>query len=198
MTTRGMEKGHVFVALSEATILTLAQLRTRPDESVSDVIGRLADDQQPMSARDGQTSDENRCACNAAAEPAMRPRVPSTSRTSGAYRYELIVLGEMFRCASLADCLVHALRILAELDETFLDRLSQLGGRSRRHVASSPDHIHPMRPDLNREYTRELWPGSGWWVGTNYSRRDVEHILRDDACRLVGFDYGVDLVLRDA
>lgn len=198
MTLNAIEAGRVLVALPETTLLMLAQLRTRPDESVAEVIDRLASDQQPASVGGGETSNESGRARDAAAvELTTLPGTASTSQAPSSCRYELVVLGDRFPCACLAEGLACALRSLAELDETFLERFSHFGGRSRCHVASSPDRVHPGRPDLNRRYTRELWPGAGWWIGTNYSRQDVRRILRA-ACGLVGLDYGADLVLREA
>ena len=198
MTLYAIEAGRVLVALPEATLLMLVQLRTRPNESVAEVIDRLASDQQPALVNGGKASDESGGARDAAAiELATQSRMPSTSQAPSACRYELVVLGDSFPCACLADGLARALRSLAELDETFLERFSHLGGRSRCHVASSPDRVHPGRSDLNHKYTREMWPGAGWWISTNYSRQDVRRILRA-ACDLVGLNYGADLVLREA
>lgn len=91
--------------------------------------------------------------------------------------------------------LLAALTCLADLDCCVLERLANMGGRRRRHVARERDAIHPGRNDLNSQFTIEFWPS--WWMGTNYSRKDTCRILKD-LCKAAGLQYGRDLSLTDA
>lgn len=106
--------------------------------------------------------------------------------------YQITILGDSYSAASLGDTLIMVLGQLSDMDSEFLPRLSLIRGRTRRHVAQLPEDIYPGRPDLAVR-CREIRPG--WYVGDNYSRRDVERIL-SDACEVAGITYGEDLILQ--
>lgn len=110
-------------------------------------------------------------------------------RQSGAAEFTL--LGQRGRAATNADLLVAVLRLLAARDPRFLTMFSSEGGRTRRYVAKDPVDLYPGRPDLSR-FSKEIAPG--WWVGTNYSAKETESILKK-ACRVAGVEWGVDLRL---
>jgi hypothetical protein len=95
--------------------------------------------------------------------------------------------------ATAKDFLLQVLRELASHDPGFLPRFSKEGGRKRRYVAENPYDLYPDRPDLVRDYKEELKPG--WWVGTNYSVREIEFILRK-ACQAAGLKWGTDLLIQ--
>ena len=114
------------------------------------------------------------------------PRKPST-QTHSKYQFEL--LGENFVTDSLIGVLVTVIRTIQDLDHEFLSRLSQKGGRVRPIVAQNPRDLYPGRPDLSH-YSREIT--DGWFVGSNYSKRDVDRILQI-VCTSVGLVYGQDL-----
>ena len=171
-----MSRGTMQVTLDEATVIALAR-RAREGETIAGVIARLARD-EPTPA------------------PVTPPKVvvspAEATPRSRSEPYTLLVLGDRFPCASLADCLVDALERLAELDGDLLERLSRRGGRTRPHVARSREGLHPGNPKLDLQYAREITPGSGWWVSTNRGREDVDRVLRE-ACDLLGLHFGEDV-----
>lgn len=72
--------------------------------------------------------------------------------------------------------MVYALAKLADLNPTFLQRMSdhpKCHGTTRHYVAKSPSEIYTV-PELYK-YCAEL-PG-GWWVATNLSNRDKMKLL---------------------
>jgi excisionase family DNA binding protein len=102
------------------------------------------------------------------------------------------LLGKANVARSWIEMVAYVLHELAERDERFLDRFSQEGGRSRRYIAPNRDELYERRPDLAQRFSRRL--ANGWWLGTNYSRKDLLSILRK-ACEIAGLEYGVDLVV---
>ncbi len=48
-------------------------------------------------------------------------------------------------------------------------------GKKRRYLAQSRNELYPDRPDLSEEYAVEI--ADGWWMGTNYSRRDLQKMI---------------------
>ncbi|WP_406721603.1 hypothetical protein RPE78_06810 [Thioclava litoralis] len=159
---------HMTVVLPEATVVALAR-HARPGEPLVDVIGRLVCPQDKVDA----------------------PMPLPVQRTQG--RYTVSVLGHEQPCATLSDALTCALTALADLDDTFLHKLSKGAGRTRPYVTTSRDRVHPGRSDLNKQYTRELWPGAGWWISTNSSKADVTRIL-SASCDVAGLKFGRDVV----
>jgi hypothetical protein len=88
------------------------------------------------------------------------------------------------------DAFLAILRTLAAEDGTFCPRLAGLvEKRERRHVARSPEQVHPRRPDLRR-HTAPI--AAGWFVNTNISNRQKAMILRA-ACEAAGLVFGRDL-----
>ena len=104
-------------------------------------------------------------------------------------KYLFDLLGEHFAVDVLADMLVTVLRSLQELDQGFLSRLSQEGGRTRPIVTQNRSDLYPGRPDLSH-HSREIT--DSWFVGTNYSKRDVTRILQL-VCKVGGLVFGEDL-----
>ena len=114
------------------------------------------------------------------------PTKPS-SQTHSKYQFE--ILGDNFVADSLVGVLVIVIRTIQEIDPEFLSRLSQRSGRVRPIVARNPRDLYPGRPDLSH-YSREIT--DGWFVGSNYSKRDVDRILQL-VCTSGGLVYGEDL-----
>jgi predicted type IV restriction endonuclease len=56
-------------------------------------------------------------------------------------------------------------------------------------VSQQRSDLNPGRPDLAEKYSRQL--RSGYWLGTNVSRQQVETILKT-ACEVAGLRYGSD------
>jgi len=64
---------------------------------------------------------------------------------------------------------------LESKDPGFLERFASIKhGRKRRYLARTPDKLYPGRPDLE-VYSYEV--RGGWWLGTNYSRADIQKII---------------------
>ena len=162
----------ILVPLSEETVSRLMGKRCEPSECLSDIIDRLTASNDSQSRRIESDRYE-----------------PGSGRT----RYTVLVLGEILPVSTLVEALAKVLNMLADLDPEFLERLERTGGRTRRNVARGPHAIYPGRPDLSR-YALEFRPG--WWIGTNYSRRDICRIV-EDACRVTGLAYGRDVELVD-
>lgn len=156
------------VPLKQDTIAKLFTIRSSQDETLDGLIQRLA---------------------NQESKPSQRGSSPRKAPSRGTYLITL--LGERFTVSTLGEVLVAVLRELTNLDSEFLPRFSQEHGHTRRYVARKAEALYPGRPDL-AHYHCEVKPG--WFVGTNYSRRDVKRILRA-ACEVAGITFGEDLVL---
>ena len=108
-------------------------------------------------------------------------------------KYIFEILGESYSVDTLADLLVLVLQTIHEIDNGFLPRLGQESGRVRPILARDPIELYPERPDLSH-YSREV--ADGWYVGTNYSKRDVARIL-ERACQITGLIIGDDLKVQN-
>jgi hypothetical protein len=125
------------------------------------------------------------------AAPAAPPNRPRRSRVAAGY--EVALLGEAWAVASLAEALHKALARLHDVAPELFEALARDGGRTRPIVARSPEALYPGNPGLA---DKALSVGGGWWVGTNYSRRDVERIFERIAIaarRVMGVDLGLRL-----
>jgi predicted type IV restriction endonuclease len=67
-------------------------------------------------------------------------------------------------------------QLLSQEDNGFLDRFaSRKHGKKRRFLARDKHDLYPGRPDLVEQHSVEVV--SGWWLGTNYSRRNIQDII---------------------
>jgi predicted type IV restriction endonuclease len=100
--------------------------------------------------------------------------------------------GRFVPCRNGKDVLIKVLEALAHRDETFLERFAARPkhGRTRRYLARSADELYPGRPDLASEHFFKL--KSGWYVGTNVSRAQIERIV-EMACEVSRVRYGKEL-----
>ncbi|MEX0928677.1 MAG: hypothetical protein WD449_00490 [Candidatus Babeliales bacterium] len=84
--------------------------------------------------------------------------------------------GESHQARSARDMLVKVFKLLAEADADFLRRfVSRKHGKKRRYLAQDKKELYPGRHDLAEEHSVEIIPG--WWIGTNYSRSNIQQIL---------------------
>lgn len=124
------------------------------------------------------------------------PRAPASQPTpSGeASAVGFNLLGRFTPCRNARDVLVSAIEALAARDSSFLDRFVSLPrhGRTRRYVARERAALYPGRPDLASEHSHKL--KSGYWLGINISRHQVEQILQT-ACEVAGLRFGGDLIV---
>ena len=109
-----------------------------------------------------------------ASDAVVLPRrsVPPTASGIG------FTLDGQFRPARNAiDVLKQLFEALAQKDPSFPNRFAALPrhGRSRRYLAREASELYPGRPDLCRDCAIRLT--SGWWLGTNYSRRSITQII---------------------
>lgn len=108
-------------------------------------------------------------------------------------RIHFVLKGRKHETGSALGVLIAVLNELSADDSGFLDRFAARPrhGRSRRYVGRTREELYPGRPDLGRNFSRQL-SSSGWWVGTNYSKAEIQKILMM-ACEVAGLQYGTDL-----
>lgn len=133
--------------------------------------------------------EERRARKRSTAHRRLAPAPHGRQRTR--FEVEYSFLGSRYQAPSMIALLIDVLRKLADQDSSFLQRFSQQSGRERRYVASNLADLYPGRPDLAR-FAREVLPG--WWLGTNFSAKDIESIL-EKAGKSAGLSFGVDLVM---
>jgi hypothetical protein len=67
-------------------------------------------------------------------------------------------------------------QLLSQEDNGFLDRFaSRKHGKKRRYLSKDKRDLSPGRPDLVEQHSVEVV--AGWWLGTNYSRRNIQDII---------------------
>ncbi|WP_419826215.1 hypothetical protein [Sphingomonas sp.] len=123
----------------------------------------------------------------AQAEPPIPLASPAPMTTTKAISYRLF--GKEHVAASANVALVQVLEALAATDPVKIPELAgRVQGRSRNHIARSPEEIYPSRPDLAR--AAEFHPG--WLVGLNIANREKMGIIRS-ACLVYGLTLPGDL-----
>jgi excisionase family DNA binding protein len=105
---------------------------------------------------------------------------------------EFVLSGSSYKSPNSISVLVTVLVELAKKDNTFLERFSSEGARTRRYISREKRMLYKGRPDLGDEFSKPLV--DGWWIGTNYSRKEIEGILKK-ACAVAGLRFGEDLVI---
>lgn len=133
------------------------------------------------------------------AVPSQQPRVqkappPSMGQTqlsSTGFRLQ----GRIYSARNARDVMVQLFEELARRDSTFLERFAARPkhGKKRRFIARSQAELYPGRPDLGESHSHQL--SSGWWIGTNYSRENIDKIVRM-ACEVASLNYGTDLLIK--
>ncbi|AXI99818.1 hypothetical protein CYPRO_0534 [Cyclonatronum proteinivorum] len=84
--------------------------------------------------------------------------------------------GEKLTSRSARQVMTTLFERLAEKDDTFLERFaSRKHGRKRRYLARNKYELYPGRSDLAEKNAVEI--AQGWWLGTNYSKRNVQEII---------------------
>ena len=102
-----------------------------------------------------------------------------------------VLSGTQHRCNSAIGVLVELLKVLDERDSSFMERFANIKhGKKRRWIARDKYELYPNRRDLCENCSRQL--PSGWFVGTNYSRSNIETIIRR-ACEVANISLGTDL-----
>ena len=105
------------------------------------------------------------------------------------------VRGHVYNAKNARDVMVQLFEELARKDSTFLERFAARPkhGKKRRFIARSQAELYPDRPDLGEAHSYRL--SNGWWIGTNYSRENIERIIRM-ACEVAALTYGTDVVIK--
>jgi predicted type IV restriction endonuclease len=119
--------------------------------------------------------------------PELSASQVSELQSARALTFELF--GKQQASPHAAAALVDILQAIARRFPTEMEAIADSAkGRSRNHIARSPEEIYPARPDLAR--AAEIAPG--WLVGLNIANREKMRIIRE-ACRVTGLTFGVDV-----
>ena len=103
------------------------------------------------------------------------------------------LLGDSFEAHNLREAYKLSLRLLSDLDPSFLEGLSRRQTRARRIVARRKEDLYKNNPRLAGKFAMQL--AIGWWVDTNLSRGQCEARLRT-ACEVAGIGFGCNLKLK--
>lgn len=124
--------------------------------------------------------------------PLVTPSSPVASVGSPPGTVGFVLNGQHYPAKNARGVLVTAFETLSQRDATFLERFAALPkhGNKRRYLARSPEELYPGRPDLSHEHSTQL--SSGWWLGTNVSKAQIERIL-EMACEVARVKYGREL-----
>ena len=108
----------------------------------------------------------------------IKPRTstPIGTRTRTVDRFTLVFKGKEFQAGSAREVMTKLFQLLSQEDSGFLDRFSsRKHGKKRRYLAKDKGDLYPGRSDLAEQHSTEVVPG--WWLGTNYSRRNIQDII---------------------
>jgi len=99
-----------------------------------------------------------------------------TLHTSKVAPFSFEFNGKTYTARSARGIMEEAFRLFAKADAGFLEKFaSRKHGKKRRYLAQDRKDLYPGRPDLAEAYSVEITPG--WWLGTNYSRKNIDDIL---------------------
>jgi len=91
-------------------------------------------------------------------------------------RFSFAANGSQYEARSARDVMIKVFQLLAQQDSEFLEKYSaRKHGKKRRYLARNREDLYPGRPDLASSHSTQIV--AGWWMGTNYSRRDIQKIL---------------------
>ncbi len=106
------------------------------------------------------------------------PTSPATgiTRTRTVDNFNLVFKGKEIPAGSAREVMTKIFQLLVQEDKGFLDRFAaRKHGKKRRYIAREKRDLYPGRPDLSEQHSVEIVPG--WWLGTNYSRRNIQEII---------------------
>lgn len=84
--------------------------------------------------------------------------------------------GKEIEAGSAREVMTKLFQLLAKEDSKFLERFaSRKHGKKRRYLAKDKLELYPGRQDLGEQHSVEVV--QGWWLGTNYSRRNIQDII---------------------
>lgn len=176
------EQDSLLVDLISEKVADLCGYQPEPDIVAEFLVGQLSTSQQTLPQTIVPTTT-----FVPQIQPPRKNSVVSSNRSIGYTLY-----GKTIHARSAVEVLVKVLDGLSTKDPNFLTRFaSRKHGRSRRYVALNREELYPDRPDL-MQYSKQL--SSGWWVGTNYSKSNIQDILKL-ACEVAGLNFGQNFVL---
>jgi hypothetical protein len=119
-------------------------------------------------------------------------QVASVSTTSKGMAFGFEISGHPYKANSAIEVLINLFEELTKIDPTFPQRFAALPkhGRKRRYLARTKEELYPGRLDLAEQNSHQLT--SGWWIGTNYSKRSI-NVIAQMACEVAGLDMGGDM-----
>jgi hypothetical protein len=105
------------------------------------------------------------------------PQISSKApRTRTVDSFSFVFEGKTYEARSAREVMVKVFQLISNDDPGFLERFaSRKHGKKRRYIARDKMELYPGRPDLAEEHSVEVMPG--WWMGTNYSRSNIQQIL---------------------
>lgn len=113
-------------------------------------------------------------------KPPVKQTKPFTPAASNHARtvdnFNFIFKGQEFPARSAREVMTKLFQLLSQEDSGFLDRFaSRKHGKKRRYLARDKHDLYPGRSDLAEQHSVEVV--EGWWLGTNYSRRNIQDII---------------------
>ena len=104
--------------------------------------------------------------------------------TPTANNFNFVFKGEKYEARSAREAMTRLFQLLHREDNGFFDRFAlRKHGKKRRYLSQNKKDLYPDRPDLSEQHSVEVAPG--WWLGTNYSRRNIQDII-DMALEVAG------------
>lgn len=174
-----------------------ARCGTRPEaadveEYLRDVGTRLKD----MTVSESSRTSEPRQSREP--EPGRAAPSPGASATAPAMTRSKIAGfvfdGEEVQTRWSMDALIEILKRFDSMAPDFMERYdSRTEGRIRKRVARNKSDLIPGRPDLVKQYSRDL--GNGWWLNTDPQEVKVIKRLIETACEVAGVRLGDRLKL---
>jgi predicted type IV restriction endonuclease len=102
--------------------------------------------------------------------------ISDTVRTRSIDNFNFVFKGKEISARSAREVMTKLFQLLSQEDSGFLDRFaSRKHGKKRRYLARDKFDLYLGRPDLAEQHSAEIV--SGWWLGTNYSRRNIQDII---------------------
>ncbi len=113
-------------------------------------------------------------------------------RKGRAHAVRVTFKGQQLDMPNYASAAIWIIEQMALDDATFLPRFGSVRRGKRRYVSTDKSALYFNRPDLPAKLME-----NGWWIGTNYSRAELERMLRA-ACRIAGIKFDVQLQITAA
>jgi hypothetical protein len=110
--------------------------------------------------------------------PSIQPTtsIDATIKSYPKNNFYFIYHGQKVTARSARDLMTKIFKLLQKEDNSFFERFaSRKHGKKRRYLARDKYELYPGRPDLAEQHSIEIAPG--WWLGTNYSRKNIQDII---------------------